>query len=69
MNQIQYFLLMSKPIGRRIRFMLVEGIVRKTLGLKKHRVKKVSEDDGCLAGWLLSDGRFKPVCSCCDAKE
>ena len=48
--------------------MLVESIVRKTLGLKRHRVKKVGEDDGCLVVWLLPDGRFKLVCSCCDAK-
>jgi len=48
--------------------MLVESIVRKTLGLKRYRVKKVSEEDGCLIVWLLPDGRFKLVCSCCEAK-
>ena len=48
--------------------MLVESIVRKTLGLKRHCVKKVNEEDGCLVVWLLPDGRFKLVCSCCEAK-
>jgi len=55
-------------MGRRIRFMLVESIVRKTLGLKRHRVKKVTEDRGHLIVWLSPDGRFKPICSQCKAK-
>ena len=68
MNQIQYFLLVNKPIGRRIRFVLIETIVRKTLGLKRHCVKKVSEEYGHLVVYLVPDGRFRLLCSCCNAK-
>jgi len=68
MNQIQYFLLVNKPIGRRIRFMLIETIVRKTLGLKRHCVKKVSEEYGHVVVYLVPDGRFRLLCSCCNAK-
>ena len=65
MNQIQYFLLVTKPMGRRIRFMLIESIVRKTLGLKRHCVKKVKEKDGCFMVYLVPDGRCRLICSCC----
>jgi transposase len=65
MNQIQYFLLVAKPRGRGIRFMLIETIVRKTLGLKRHKVEKVAEESENLIVWLSPDARFKPVCSCC----
>ena len=68
MNQIQYFLMVTKPKGRRIRFMLIESIVRKTLGLKRHCVKKVKEIDGCLVVSLMPDERFKLTCSHCGCK-
>jgi transposase len=68
MNQIQYFLLVTKPMGRRIRFMLVESIVRKTLGLKRHCVKEVKEKEGQLLVYLVPDKRYKPICSQCGAK-
>jgi transposase len=48
--------------------MLVESIVRKTLGLKRHRVKRVNEVDGSLVVWLLPDGRLKPLCSACETE-
>jgi hypothetical protein len=38
--------MVTKPKGRRIRFMLIESIVRKTLGLKRHKVKKVEDKQG-----------------------
>ena len=68
MNQIQYFLMVTKPKGRRIRFMLIESIVRKTLGLKRHKVKKVEEKDGHLMIFLTPDKRFKLICSHCGSK-
>lgn len=68
MNQIRYFLLVTKPIGRGIRFMLVESIVRKTLGLKRHCVKGVREKDGHLLVYLVPDKRHKLICSQCGGK-
>jgi transposase len=65
MNQIHYFLLATKPMGRRMRFMLVESIVRKTLGLKRHCVKKVKEEQGQLMVYLIPDKRYKLICSQC----
>jgi hypothetical protein len=68
MNQIQYFLLVTKPMGRRIRFMLINSIVRKTLGLKRHCVKKVKEEGGYLLVYLVPDKRYRLLCSQCGAK-
>jgi hypothetical protein len=48
--------------------MLVESIVRKTLGLKRHCVKKVKEKDGHLMVFLSPDKRFKLICSHCGSK-
>jgi len=48
--------------------MLIESIVRKTLGLKRHCVKKVLEDEQNLVVYLIPDNRFKLICSCCNAK-
>lgn len=48
--------------------MLIESIVRKTLGLKRHRVKEVKEEDGSLSVHLVPDGRFKVICSVCESK-
>jgi hypothetical protein len=45
--------------------MLVESIVRKTLGLKRHCVKKVAEKDGEIVVYLFPDKRYKVVCSSC----
>jgi len=45
--------------------MLVESIVRKTLGLKAHCVKKVTEEHGEMVVYLLPDRRYKVVCSSC----
>ena len=45
--------------------MLVESIVRKTLGLKRHCVKKVTEEYGEIVVYLVPDKRCKVVCSCC----
>jgi transposase len=69
MNQIQYFLLVTTPIGRRIRFMLIETIVRKTLGLKRHCVKKVHEEDGNLIVYLVADKRYRLLCSVCGKRR
>lgn len=49
--------------------MLVESIVRKTLGLKRHCVKKVCEEHGEIVVYLLPDRRFKAVCSRCGSKR
>jgi transposase len=48
--------------------MLIESIVRKTLGLKRFCVKKISEEDGHLLVYLTADKRYKPICSKCGAK-
>lgn len=48
--------------------MLVESIVRKTLGLKRHCVKKVKEKDGYMMVFLSPDKRFKLICSHCGSK-
>jgi len=48
--------------------MLVESIIRKTLGLKRHSVKKVSEEHGHLVVYLVPDRRCKLLCSCCNTK-
>jgi len=68
MNQIQYFLLVTKPLGRRMRFMLIESIIRKKLGLKRHCVKNVKEEDGHLIVSLTPDKRFRLICSQCGSK-
>ena len=68
MNQIPYFLLVTKPMERGIRFMLTESIVRKTLGLKRFCVKEVKEKDGQLLMYLSGDKRYKLVCSRCGRK-
>jgi hypothetical protein len=68
MNQIRYFLLVTKPMGRRMRFMLIESIVRNTLGLKRHCVKKVREEEGQLLVYLVPDKRYKLICSQCGGK-
>jgi transposase len=54
--------------GRRTRFMLVESIVRKTLGLKRHCVARVKELNGQLAVYLIPDKRHKLICSGCHGK-
>jgi transposase len=46
--------------------MLVETIVRKTLGLKRHCVKKVIKKDGELLVYLAPNKRYKIICSQCD---
>lgn len=48
--------------------MLVETIVRKTLSIKRHRVKKVVQENGRLAVYLAHDRRFRLVCSSCGLK-
>lgn len=48
--------------------MLIESIVRKTLGLKRHCVKKVNEIEGQLLIYLVPDKRYKLICSQCGAK-
>jgi transposase len=48
--------------------MLIESIVRKTLGLKRHCVKKVTEEHGEMIVYLIPDGRCRLICSCCDTK-
>ena len=68
MNQILYFLLVTKPIGRGIRFMLIESIIRKTLGLKRHCVKTVQDKEGQLLVFLIPDKRYKLICSQCGKK-
>lgn len=49
--------------------MLIESIVRKTLGLKGYCVKNIKEEDGQLIIHLEPDKRYKPRCSQCDAKR
>lgn len=48
--------------------MLVESIVRKTLGLKRHCVNKVTEEHGEIMVYLFTDGRCRLVCSKCGGK-
>jgi transposase len=48
--------------------MLVESIVRKTLGLKRHCVKKVVEEHSEIVVYLFPDRRCKVVCSSCGSK-
>ena len=48
--------------------MLVESIVRKTLGLKRHCIKKVTEEHGEIVVYLFPDRRYRVVCSCCGSK-
>jgi hypothetical protein len=43
--------------------MLINSIVRKTLGLKRHCVKKVKEEDGHLLVYLVPDKRYRLLCS------
>jgi len=45
--------------------MLIESIVRKTLGLKRHCVKRVTEEHGGIVVYLFPDRRCKVVCSSC----
>ena len=45
--------------------MLVESIVRKTLGLKTHCVKKVAEEHGEMVAYLVPNKKCKVVCSSC----
>jgi transposase len=69
MNQIRYFLLVTKPMGRRKGFMLIESIVRRTLGLKGYCVKKIREEEGKFLVYLVPDKRYKPICSQCGSKR
>lgn len=48
--------------------MLVESIVRKTLGLKRHCIKKVTEEHGEIVVYLFPDKRCRIVCSSCGSK-
>jgi transposase len=48
--------------------MLIESIVRKTLGLKRHCVKKAIEKGGEIVVYLELDRRCKSVCSSCKRK-
>jgi len=48
--------------------MLVESIVRKTLGLKTHCVKKVTEERGEMVVYLVPNRRCKIICSSCGKK-
>ena len=48
--------------------MLIESIVRKTLGLKRHCVERVKDENGPLAVYLSPDKRYKLVCSACHGK-
>ncbi|MBW1730980.1 MAG: transposase family protein [Deltaproteobacteria bacterium] len=45
--------------------MLIESIVRKTLGLKSHCVKRVTEEHGEIVVYLFPDRRCKVVCFSC----
>ena len=65
MTQIQYFLLVSKPIGRTIKFMRIESIVRKTSELKRYCVTQVREEKANLVLYLIPDKRYKLIRSCC----
>ena len=49
--------------------MLIESIVRKTLGLKRHCVKKAIEKDDEIVVYLELDRRCKSVCSSCKRKS
>jgi transposase len=51
--------------GRRTWLMLVESIVRRTLGLKRHCVERVKDEKGKLAVYLIPDKRSKLICSGC----
>jgi transposase len=68
MNKIHYFLMVTTPKGRRMIFMLIESITRKTLGLKQHCVKKVQEVGDQLLVYLSPDKRHKAICSHCGKK-
>jgi len=64
MNQIQYFQLVTSPLGRHIRFMIVETIVRKTGRLKRHcgknvKVRDSNPPDGRRASLLLTHVKRK----------
>ena len=48
--------------------MLIESIVRKTLGINRHRVEKVAQEDGRLVVYLTPDKRFQLLCSACGLK-
>ena len=48
--------------------MLVESIVRKTLGLKRHRVQRAKEVNGSVVVWLLPNRRLRPLCSACESE-
>jgi len=48
--------------------MRIDSLVRRTLGLKGHRVKKVSEEGGEIVAELLANKRSRPICSRCDRK-
>jgi transposase len=45
--------------------MLVESIVRRTLGLKRHCVERVKDEKGKLAVYIIPDKRSKLICSGC----
>jgi len=48
--------------------MHIASLVRRTLGLKGHRVEKVSEEGGEIVAELVANKRSKPVCSRCGRK-
>lgn len=49
--------------------MLVESIVRKTLGINRHRVTRVTQEGGTLVAHLTPDKRFRLLCSSCGKKR
>ncbi len=48
--------------------MRIASLVRRTLGLKGHRVEKVSEEDGQIVVRLAARKRSRPICSSCGRK-
>ena len=48
--------------------MLIESMIRKTLGLNGHCVMKAVEEQDRLVAYLAHDNLHKLLCSCCNSK-
>jgi len=48
--------------------MLVESIIKKTLGVKSHRISRVDIEEGSLVAFIVSRKGSRPTCSVCGRK-
>jgi ribosomal protein L34E len=48
--------------------MRISSLIRRTLGLKGHRVERATEEGGRIVVELVANRRSRPICSSCGRK-